>query len=93
MELIKQNHYDIIFLDHMMPEMDGIETLKNIQTSEHLCKDVPVIILTANAISGAKEMHLEQGFADYISKPVSGMDLENCLKQYLPKALIQKDRE
>ena len=93
LELIKQNHYDIIFLDHMMPEMDGIETLKNIQASEHLCKDVPVIILTANAISGAKEMYLEQGFADYISKPVSGMDLENCLKQYLPEALIQKDQE
>ena len=93
LELIKKNHYDIIFLDHMMPEMDGIETLENIQKTEHLCKDVPVIILTANAITGAKEMYLEKGFVDYLSKPVSGMDLENCLIQYLPKHLIQQMTE
>lgn len=93
LELIKKNHYDIIFLDHMMPEMDGIETLKNIQSTEHLCKDVPVLILTANAIIGAKEMYLEQGFVDYLSKPVSGMDLEKCLSTYLPPEYITYEAE
>lgn len=93
LELVQKNHYDIIFLDHMMPEMDGIETLKNIQSTENLCKDVPVIILTANAIIGAKEMYLEQGFVDYLSKPVSGMDLEKCLSTYLPPEYIFHEEE
>jgi CheY-like chemotaxis protein len=88
LEMITKKHYDIIFLDHMMPEMDGIETIKEMHRQEHLCKDVPVIILTANAVVGAKEMYLSEGFTDYLSKPVSGKTLETTIRHYLPKKLL-----
>ena len=91
LNMIKKNTYDMIFLDHMMPGMDGIETFKKMQTEEHLCKDVPVIILTANAVLGAKEMYIEKGFTDYLSKPVSGKALEEMIVKYLPKELIQEE--
>ena len=71
LELVTKNKYDIILLDHMMPNMDGIETLKCFRELENnLCKNTPVIALTANAIVGAKEMYLEAGFNDYLSKPI-----------------------
>ena len=82
---IVKTHYDLIFLDHMMPEMDGIETLEKIKHMEHKCMDTPIIVLTANAIEGMKEMYLEAGFTDYLSKPVSGGELEGMLAKYLPK--------
>ena len=82
---IGKTHYDLIFLDHMMPEMDGIETLEKIKTMDHLCKDTPIIVLTANAIEGMREMYIEAGFTDYLSKPVSGAELESMLAKYLPK--------
>lgn len=88
LEKITHKHYDIIFLDHMMPEMDGIETFEKMQQIEHLCKDVPVIILTANAVFGAKEMYLSKGFTDYLPKPVSGQTLEGTIRKYLPKKLL-----
>ena len=72
LEKIRSRHYDLILLDHMMPEMDGIETLEHIKGEDHLCKETPVIILTANAIRGAREAYLEKGFTDYLSKPVTG---------------------
>ena len=82
---ISENHYDVIFLDHMMPEMDGIETLERAKEMEDSkCKDTPVIALTANAISGVKEMFISKGFTDYLSKPVAGKDLEMMLQKYLP---------
>ncbi|MCR5475131.1 MAG: response regulator [Lachnospiraceae bacterium] len=75
--------YDIIFIDHLMPEMDGIETLKHMKEAEG--GDRPVYIaLTANAISGAREMYLDAGFADYVSKPVEGEKLEKLIMSYLP---------
>lgn len=87
---VKKNKYDIIFLDHMMPEMDGIETLANLKLlTNNLNKDVPVIALTANAISGAKAMYLEKGFNDYLSKPIDYKKLEELLIKYLPKELIK----
>ena len=83
-ELFKSNDYDIVFLDHMMPEMDGIEVLKKIRELE---KDketkTPIIALTANAMEGSKEEYLSYGFNDYLSKPVNGAALKNTLKKYL----------
>ena len=90
LELVAQNHYDIIFLDHMMPQMDGIETLKKIQ-SEHLADDTIIIALTANAISGAREMYLKAGFDDYLSKPINPNDLDATLKKYLPSDLGKRE--
>ena len=89
LEKISEKHFDVIFLDHMMPEMDGIETLERAKKlSDSKCKDSPIIALTANAISGVREMFLQKGFTDYISKPVSGKDLEQALKKYLPSEKI-----
>lgn len=86
---VKENKYNIIFLDHMMPEMDGIETLETLKKLENnLNKDTPVIALTANAISGAKEMYLSKGFDDYLSKPIDYKKLEKLLLKYLPKETI-----
>ena len=84
LELFKNNNYDIIFLDHMMPEMDGVEVLNHIKEIE---KDkntnTPVIVLTANAMEGSKEEYLKYGFNDYLSKPVNGASLKNMLKKFL----------
>ena len=75
--------YDLIFIDHMMPDMDGIETLKAIHGSG-MNMATPAVALTANAVSGAREMYLEAGFADYLSKPVDGEKLERMLMHMLP---------
>lgn len=86
LRLIEKQYFDVIFLDHMMPEMDGIETLRRMKAMErNLCADTPVIALTANAISGVSEMYLSEGFHDYMSKPIDGTKLEDILKQYIPK--------
>ena len=86
LEFCKDVKYDIIFMDHMMPYMDGIETLKNIKaTKDSPNVDTPVIVLTANAVSGAKEMYLEAGFVDYMSKPIQGKRLEEKIVEYLPE--------
>lgn len=90
LEKIKIEKYDLIFLDHMMPELDGIETLHLMKKQkENMNRDTPVIALTANAIEGAKEEYLNNGFTDYLSKPVSGKDLEGKLRTYLPKEKIK----
>jgi len=90
MDLVKKERYDIIFMDHMMPELDGIETLHRMKKiAGNKCSDVPVVILTANAIVGAKERYLEEGFEDYLSKPVQGAKLEAMLKRYIPQELCQ----
>ena len=87
---VKEKHYDIILLDHMMPEMDGIETLHNMQQMEEYNRDKPIVIaLTANAIVGAKEEYLREGFTDYLSKPIDSVQLENMIHQYLPEELIE----
>ena len=84
-----ENHYNIIFIDHRMPEMDGIETLEAMRTlPENLNKETPCIALTANAIHGSREMYIKTGFADYISKPVNPDKLEKIIKKYLPEELI-----
>lgn len=80
--------YDIVFLDHMMPEMDGMETLSKILDDESIDSSMPIIALTANAISGAQKMYLEHGFTDYLSKPINPLQLENLLIKYLPEDRI-----
>lgn len=83
--------YHIIFLDHMMPEMDGIETLHYMQQAQdNPNKDTPIIMLTANAILGAKEEYLQMGFCDYLSKPIREQELEDMIMKYLPQELILK---
>ena len=81
------NRYHIIFLDHMMPKMDGVETLKLLKSENLLPDSTPVIALTANAVNGAKEEYLAAGFDDYLSKPINVMKLEQMLVHFLPKEL------
>lgn len=89
LELMRANKYDIVLLDHMMPQMDGIETLKRIkQLPVNMSENAAVIALTANAVSGVREMYLSEGFDDYISKPIDGKALEKALIRYLPKEKV-----
>ena len=90
LEMVTQTAYDLIFMDHMMPEMDGVETYAEMKKLENsLNKDTPVIMLTANAITGIQEQFLQAGFTDYLSKPVSGDKLENMILKYLPEEKCQ----
>lgn len=94
LQLITQNNYDIIFLDHMMPKMDGLQTytaMKNLPNN--LNADTPVIMLTANAISGAKEQYISAGFVDYLSKPIQQNALDDILLTHLPSYLIFRNSE
>ena len=83
-DMVRKNKYDIVFMDHMMPDMDGIETFRNMKKMEgNLSKDAPVIMLTANAVGGAKELYLTEGFDDFIAKPIVPEELEKMIKKYL----------
>ena len=83
-DLIRKNTYDMIFMDHMMPEMDGIETFEYMKKMEdNQSKTAPVIMLTANATAGVKEQYMACGFTDYLSKPVKGEQLEQVLMKYM----------
>lgn len=78
--------YDCVFLDHMMPDMDGVETLHKIrQKPGSYFQSVPVIAFTANAIGGAREMFMEEGFDDFIAKPIEISVLERMLQRYIPQ--------
>ena len=89
LELVQRKQYDIIFLDHMMPEMDGIETLQNMKLlADNRNSSTPVIMLTANAIVGAKEEYLSIGFTDYLTKPIRETALLEMILKYLPKDFI-----
>ncbi len=91
LELVKKEHFHIIFMDHMMPEMDGIETLHEIQKlSDFPNQDTPVIVLTANALSGAREGYLREGFADFLTKPIDAGLLEQTVAMYLPEDLVHR---
>lgn len=90
LDKVRQKHYDIIFLDHMMPEMDGMETLQNMrQMKEYMQNPSVVIALTANAIVGAKEEYIQAGFEDYLSKPIDLARLEELVCQYLDPELVE----
>ena len=86
-QLVAEKEYDMILLDHMMPQMDGVETLHKMKEMQLLSKkSTPVIAITANAIVGAREFYLENGFTDYLSKPVLPKNLNEMLEKYLEKA-------
>ena len=82
--------YDIIFLDHMMPGLDGVETLKKIrELNGGRYQDLPTIALTANTVSGAREMFRSEGFTEFVPKPIERTVLERVLRKVLPKSCIQ----
>ena len=90
--MCNEKKYDLIFMDHMMPGMDGVEAMKALQKDRKgMNHETPVIILTANAIVGCKDLYLKEGFADYISKPVDVMKLERILRTYLEPSLILEE--
>ncbi|SEQ95677.1 Signal transduction histidine kinase [Lachnospiraceae bacterium NE2001] len=85
-ELCKEKRYDLILMDHMMPEPDGIETLHRIREDEEsLNKDTKAIVLTANAVAGSRQLYISEGFDDYLTKPLDSGILEETVKNMLPK--------
>lgn len=90
LDLTKQHFYNVIFMDHMMPEMDGVETLNRVRQQENgLCREAPVIALTANVTAGAEQIYQDKGFQNYLAKPISSSLLEAVLLKYLPKELVE----
>ncbi len=88
--LVRENEYDVIFLDHLMPNMDGPETLKKMnELQDNRCAGVPVISLTANVLAGAREEYLQAGYTDYLSKPIKFKELEDMLFYYIPPEKIR----
>ena len=81
-EMVKANNYDLVFMDHMMPDMDGVEATKIIR---EIYANLPIIALTANAVSGVKEMFFSNGFNDFLSKPIDTINLNSILEKWLPK--------
>ena len=91
LNMVTKNHYDIIFLDHRMPGIDGIETLQRMKKMHNnLNQETPVISLTANAISGARKQYIDAGFQDYLTKPIDSAKLEQMMIEYLPENKVQK---
>ena len=94
LDKIESMDFDFVFMDHMMPEMDGVETLHRIrQKPGKYFQEVPVIALTANAIGGAREMFLAEGFADFVAKPIELSVLERVLRRHIPEQKIMKVEE
>ncbi len=92
LELTRYNHYDLIFLDHMMPDKDGVEALHELRAEEdNPNRNTVVICVTANAVSGARESYLAEGFDDYISKPVEPSTLENTMLAHLRADLVIRE--
>ena len=90
LELTRQHYYHVIFMDHMMPEMDGVETLQRMTQQENgLCRETPVIALTANVMTGAEQTYRDKGFQSYLAKPINGMLMEAVLLKFLPKELVE----
>ena len=89
-ERLKQETFDLVFMDHMMPEMDGIEATRIIRETIPFAKDLPIIALTANVMEGAKEQFLKAGMNDMVAKPIDIRELITKLKTWLPKEKIQK---
>lgn len=88
-DMIRSGYYDLVFMDHMMPELDGVDTTKIIRgQGDAYSRELPIIALTANAVSGAKEMFLESGLNDFISKPIQLPQLEKMLEKWLPAKLV-----
>ena len=86
----EEKEYDVIFMDHMMPDLDGLQTLDILKEHGYLGSRTKVIALTANAIAGAKEYYISKGFDDYLTKPIDAEALEDMLLKYMPKKKILK---
>ncbi len=94
LQKVSEQNYDIIFLDHMMPEMDGFETFYNLKQIPSFAEQrTPVVVLTANAIIGARENYFRAGFADYLTKPIDTKKMENILLKYIPSLYIKWNKE
>ena len=93
-DICREKQFDIIFMDHMMGGMDGVEAMKKIRGDvTGLDNNVPIVALTANAMSSAKQMFLSEGFDGFVSKPIEIEELERVLKQVLPKSLLSFEYE
>lgn len=94
LQYVQQKQYDLIFLDHMMPEMDGIETLQTMKVLEtNFNKQTPVIMLTANATRGARQEYLKAGFTDYLAKPFKEKDIQEILLKYLGEKMYRQEED
>ena len=85
LERVKNDKFDMIFMDHMMPHMDGVETFRRMKTFDHMNKTTPVIMLTANAMSGAEDEYKTEGFAGYLSKPVKLEDIRKEMQKVMQR--------
>lgn len=89
-ERASEKKYDVIFVDHMMPDLDGLQTLERLKRdrlSPNL--NTPIIALSANAISGSREYYMQQGFSEYLMKPIDPPKLERMLLKFLPEDLVE----
>lgn len=94
LEDVEMHKYDMVFLDHLMPVMNGIETLRELRKKNKVFNpNTPIIVLTANAIQGAREEYIGAGFTDYLSKPVREDELLEMIRRYLPSEMIQSAEE
>ncbi len=89
-EMVSAKKYDLVFMDHMMPEMDGVETTRVIRRFHPEYANLPIIALTANAVSGTKELFIEEGMNDFIAKPIEMRTMVNKLRTWLPKEKLKK---
>ena len=93
-EILRAKDMDMVFMDHMMPEMDGVEATEIIRDMEdEYYKKLPVIALTANAVNGAREKYVTSGFNDFLAKPIELTALDRILKNYLPKEYMQPPKK
>ena len=90
LEMIDQQMFDLIFMDHMMPELDGVETTRIIRRLHPTYDDVPILALSANAVDGAKDMFLSEGMNDFVAKPIEMKDIVSKLRKWLPTEKLQK---
>lgn len=91
---MKENYYDIVFLDHMMPELDGVETLQRLkEMRDYPSENTPIVALTANAIVGAKKQYISEGFDDFLPKPIIYRDAEELILKFLPAHLVEHLQE
>jgi CheY-like chemotaxis protein/HPt (histidine-containing phosphotransfer) domain-containing protein len=89
LDILKQKKYDLIFMDHMMPDMDGVETMQHIR-EQGLCDEAPIVVVTANAIVGVEQDMRKLGFDGYVSKPIDMNVLEKELVRLLPSDKIRQ---
>lgn len=91
LQMVQKNKYHIIFMDHMMPVMDGIETTQKLRAMEgDYYQNVPVVALTANALTDAREKFTRAGMDDFVAKPIEMKEICNCIKKWLPRELLLK---